>query len=151
MKSIRSRAPSASSALVRRIMQATPSQDTHPEMVFRSAIHREGLRFRKKRRPEPSLKCTADVVFPTQRICVFIDGCFWHGCPLHFNVPRINKSWWAEKIADNRKRDRRQTQLLQSLGWTVLRLWEHQVYDDLPATVRQICTLVADRTNNLEK
>jgi DNA mismatch endonuclease (patch repair protein) len=72
-------------------------------------------------------KCTADVVFTKQRLCVFVDGCFWHGCPIHFRVPNTNRDWWAEKIQDNKQRDSMQSIRLRGAGWTVMRFWEHEL------------------------
>lgn len=127
MSSIRFRAPRASSALVRRVMQANTGRETRPEQTVRRFLHRCGLRFRKNLRPLPALRCAADIVFPRAKLCIFIDGCFWHGCPKHFRVPASNSAWWAEKIEANRVRDRRNDQLLKRGGWRVIRLWEHEV------------------------
>ncbi|MGH8590190.1 MAG: very short patch repair endonuclease [Gammaproteobacteria bacterium] len=125
--SIRSRAPKASSQLVRRVMQANTGKTTEPERKLRSIVHRMGLRFRADARPDPSLRCKADLVFRRCKVCVFVDGCYWHGCAVHFAVPRQNGPWWAEKIADNRSRDMKRTSELEALGWTVIRLWEHDL------------------------
>ncbi len=127
MSSIRTRAPSASSALVRRVMQANRSVDTLVEVLLRSALHQRGLRFRKHANVDPSLKCRADIVFRRARICVFIDGCYWHGCPKHFHAPKANRAWWLEKIADNRQRDGRKSAALRRRGWVVIRIWEHEL------------------------
>lgn len=109
-------------------MQANRPQDTKPEILLRSALHRAGLRFRKDVRPLANRKVgRADVVFSRAKVCVFLDGCFWHGCPRHFSVPKCNGAWWREKIADNRVRDRRKTRQLRRAGWRVLRLWEHDL------------------------
>lgn len=125
--SIRARAPVAASPSVRRLMQSNVNRTSTPERLLRSLIHRSGLRFRVNCRPEPSLRCTADVVFRRSKICVFVDGCYWHGCPTHFVVPRTNTDWWAEKILDNSRRDAIQTSRLESLGWLVIRVWEHEL------------------------
>ena len=138
MPSIRSRAPSASSDRVRRGMQSVPSIDSGVELARRSRLHGDGLRFRKDTRPEPSLRCKADIVFRRAKVCVFVDGCFWHGCSRHFRCPKTNAAWWREKIDDNVARDQRQTDLLTSRGWTVIRLWEHEVSDDLLGCTGQI-------------
>lgn len=127
MSSIRSRAPVASSPTVRRAMKAVPSGDTRPEIRLRSTLFRLGMRFRKNNRPESDLRVSADIVFPKERVCVFIDGCYWHGCPDHFKPPKTNRDWWIEKIQDNHERDLRQTAQLRKRGWSVIRLWEHQV------------------------
>ena len=125
MACIRKRAPKASSAAVRRVMLENVGRETHPEKVLRSALFRAGLRFRKNYSPLPAQRITVDIAFPRHRFCVFVDGCFWHGCPLHFCVPKSHSAWWREKIDDNRQRDLRQTRLLKRRGWSVLRIWEH--------------------------
>jgi DNA mismatch endonuclease (patch repair protein) len=127
MSSIRSRAPVASSPTVRRVMQANVGRETTAERAARRALYAAGLRYREDIRPEPGLRCTADIVFPRQRVCVFIDGCFWHACPEHFAAPKMNSAWWTEKILANVERDARQTSLLRERGWTVVRFWEHEV------------------------
>jgi DNA mismatch endonuclease, patch repair protein len=135
MNSLRSRAPSASSALIRRVMQANTGRETRPEKTVRRFLHRTGLRFRKDLRPVPALRCAADLVFPRAKVCIFIDGCFWHGCPKHFCVPGSNSAWWAEKIEANRVRDRRNDAYLKREGWQVIRLWEHEVSSKVLATL----------------
>ena len=141
--SIRSRAPHASSAIVRRVMRANISRDTGPERLLRSALHRSGFRFRKEFCPVPGVRCKADIVFPRQRVCIFVDGCFWHGCRLHFGMPKTNAAWWTEKIAANMARDRRQTELLREEGWQVVRIWEHDLSESrIGDTVRKIGSLL---------
>ncbi len=121
------RAPAASSQDVRRRMQSVLRKDTRPELLLRSGLHRLGLRFRKDYRPIRLLRCTADVVFPRQKVCVFVDGCFWHGCPLHHDAPKTNAKWWAEKVKNTARRDQERTKYLRDYGWTVIRLWEHDL------------------------
>lgn len=131
--SIRSRAPKASSAVVRRVMQANTGRTTAPERTLRTMLHCMGLRYRVDARPEPSLRCSADLVFRQSKVCVFVDGCYWHGCSEHFAVPKRNAAWWAEKIADNCRRDVKRTAELKALGWIVIRLWEHDLLADAVA------------------
>lgn len=126
-RSIRSRAPRASSEATRRIMQANVGRETEPDRVLRREIYRRGMRFWKYRRPVTAVRCEADIVFPRQRVCVFVDGCFWHGCPVHFRTPKTNSEWWSEKIAANRTRDRRQATHLREAGWYVVRVWTHDL------------------------
>jgi DNA mismatch endonuclease (patch repair protein) len=143
MKSIRARAPRASSPAVRRVMQANRSFDTALEALLRSELHRSGLRFRKHRTVDARVKCKADIIFPRAQVCVFVDGCYWHGCPKHFRTPSVHSAWWNEKIADNRQRDRRKTAALRRQGWTVIRVWEHQISDKgVPSIARAISTVV---------
>lgn len=84
-------------------------------------------------------------MFTGAKVCVFIDGCFWHGCPRHFSLPKTNSAWWQEKVDDNRSRDRRQSRMLRSAGWRVVRIWEHEVNPDrLSRLVERIERLVRD-------
>ncbi len=108
-------------------MQANVGRPTQIEFVVSRTLRRLHLRFRRRTRPVASLRCTPDFVLRTQRACVFIDGCFWHGCPKHFTLPKANAEWWAEKIEANRERDRRQGRELAERSWAVVRIWEHEV------------------------
>jgi DNA mismatch endonuclease (patch repair protein) len=125
--SIRSRAPSASSPAVRRVMIANRSSNTAPERLLRSVLFKAGVRFRLNVRPVSNLKCKADIVVRSRHLCVFVDGCFWHGCLKHFVCPKTNSSWWKEKIAATKCRDRTQSARLRAAGWNVIRIWEHEV------------------------
>ena len=107
-------------------MQGNRSRDTKPELAVRSAVHRRGLRFRVSVRPQPEFPRTADLVLRKSRIAVFVDGCYWHGCPEHHTQPATNAEYWADKIARNIERDAETTDYLQRSGWTVLRFWEHE-------------------------
>ena len=111
-------------------MQANRSFDSGSEALLRSKLHRLGLRFRKHVNVDPAVKCRADITFKNARVCVFVDGCFWHGCPKHFRGPKTNRAWWAEKISDNRARDRRKTAALHRRAWKVIRIWEHDLTAD---------------------
>lgn len=121
-------------------MRANVGRVTAPEQLLRSALHTAGFRFRIDVRPEQELRCTADIVFPKAKVCVFVDGCFWHGCAKHFDVPKTNSAWWNEKISANRKRDVKQAKLLRQKGWRVIRVWEHQI---APRLVPRIVARVA--------
>lgn len=117
----------ASSAANRKTMQANRSRDTRPELAVRSAVHALGLRYRVALRPVPGVRRTADLVFTRARVAVFLDGCFWHGCPEHFHMPATNAAYWGPKIAANAARDAQTDQILGAEGWLVLRFWEHVV------------------------
>jgi DNA mismatch endonuclease (patch repair protein) len=124
-------------------MQSVLRKDTAPEMLLRSGLHRLGLRFRKDCRPIPSLRCTADIVFPRQKVCIFVDGCFWHRCPRHHDAPKTNAEWWAEKVSNTVRRDRERTKCLRKGGWTVIRLWEHDVAgDNLARSIKLVAAAV---------
>ncbi|WP_084229625.1 very short patch repair endonuclease [Mycobacterium sherrisii] len=116
----------ASSAGVRASMQANKGRDTKPEVALRSAVHALGLRYRVSTRPLKGLRRTADMVFPRARVAVFLDGCFWHGCPDHHTVAVTNRKFWADKVVQNRARDRDTDQRLEEAGWLSVRVWEHE-------------------------
>ena len=112
-------------------MRGNRKTGSSPEVRLRSALHRRGFRFRKN----PLLRVGGitvrpDVVFTRHRVAVFVDGCFWHGCPAHGNTPRANTDYWIPKLARNRARDDLVTTTLQNAGWTVLRIWEHETVDE---------------------
>jgi DNA mismatch endonuclease (patch repair protein) len=116
----------ATSPAVRAVMRANRSRDTRPETRIRSRLHAMGLRYRVSQRPIPELRRTADVVFRPIRLAVFIDGCYWHGCPDHHRPARINSEFWRTKIEVNRQRDSETDRLLTEAGWHVIRVWEHE-------------------------
>jgi DNA mismatch endonuclease (patch repair protein) len=105
-------------------MQRTPRRDTPCELAVRSAVHALGLRFRVDW-PLPGTRRRADLAFTRAKVAVFVDGCFWHGCPQHVTWPTANAEWWRSKIRTNMRRDRDTDALLRERGWTVLRCWEH--------------------------
>ncbi|GEK03809.1 hypothetical protein TNCT1_60850 [Streptomyces sp. 1-11] len=107
-------------------MQAIRSRDTKPEKLIRQLVHAQGLRYRVAARPLPDLRRTADMVFRPAKVAVFIDGCYWHGCPEHYVPPRTNPRYWSEKVLRNVQRDRDTDQHLEQAGWLVLRFWEHE-------------------------
>src|SRR4051794_5948366 len=118
----RSSAPPPSSIDVQRRMRSTRQRDTPCELALRSAAHRLGLRYRVDWQL-PGTRRRADLAFPRAKVLVFVDGCFWHGCPRHGTWPRANSSWWRDKILSNKRRDRDTTARARGLGWTVLRVW----------------------------
>ena len=120
------RAPGSSSPSVSRRMHNTPQRDTPVEMQVRSRLHRRGLRFRVDRTIPGVTRSRPDLVFTKERVAVFLDGCFWHSCPVHGTTPHANRDWWLEKLAANVERDRRHDRELRTAGWLVLRFWEHE-------------------------
>jgi DNA mismatch endonuclease, patch repair protein len=117
--------PGSSSASASTRMSAARRRDTAPELALRRELHRRGRRFRVVAKVPGNNRRTIDVAFPRHRVAVFVDGCFWHGCPLHGTAPAANGRWWATKLAANVARDLDTTRLLTDAGWTVLRIWEH--------------------------
>ncbi len=116
-------------------MQAIRSRDTRPELLLRRELHQRGLRYRVATRPVPTLRRTADVVFTRWRVAVFVDGCFWHACPVHSRMPTVNEHYWSPKLARNVARDAETTSALTAAGWTVLRFWEHENIADIADAV----------------
>lgn len=107
-------------------MRRQRTRDTAAEVELRRRLHAIGLRFRLHRRPVPHLRRTVDIVFGPAHVAVFVDGCYWHGCPVHGTWPKANEAWWRAKIEANQARDRDTDERLTSAGWTVLRVWEHE-------------------------
>lgn len=122
-------------------MSRIRGRDTKPELLLRSALWRRGLRFRTKNR----LRGRPDIVFPTERIAVFVDGCFWHRCPEHQTKPAANAEFWDKKLSGNVERDRRADEILQTDGWSVVRIWEHEVERDLEAVTGRVQALVLEK------
>jgi DNA mismatch endonuclease (patch repair protein) len=107
-------------------MQSNRGRDTAPELALRSAVHALGLRYRVSARPLPALRRSADLVFTRAKLAVFLDGCFWHGCPEHHTVASTNAAYWADKVTSNQRRDVETDRQLEEAGWRVLRFWEHE-------------------------
>jgi DNA mismatch endonuclease, patch repair protein len=110
-------------------MAATAQRDNKLERRLRSELHRRGLRFRLHRQVLAGSRRTVDITFPGPRVAVFVDGCFWHGCPEHGTWPKANGEWWRSKILTNASRDRDTNERLRSAGWQVVRIWEHVSVD----------------------
>jgi DNA mismatch endonuclease (patch repair protein) len=116
-------------------MKGNRKKDTGPELALRRELHRRGLRYRVHSVPDPSLGCQADIVVRRARLAIFVDGCFWHGCPEHGVRPRSNADYWAKKIARNIARDGRNDAALRARGWRVVRVWEHERPGDAAAQI----------------
>ncbi len=120
----RNPAPSSKTALAR--MKAAKPRDTAPEKALRSALHKKGLRYRIDAKPIKELNRKADIVFQHVKVAVFVDGCFWHGCPIHGTQAKANAEFWKNKIKQNQIRDANTNQILKKAGWKVIRVWEHE-------------------------
>jgi DNA mismatch endonuclease (patch repair protein) len=116
-------------------MSRTAQRNNQHELALRSLLHARGLRFRIHAHALEGSRRTIDIAFPTPRVAVFVDGCFWHGCPVHGTSPKNNAAWWRAKIDANVARDRDTDRRLREAGWAVVRVWEHE---DLVAAVGRI-------------
>lgn len=106
-------------------MSAARRKDTKPELDLRRILHARGLRYRVTYPVPGARRRTIDVAFTRSKVAVFVDGCFWHGCPEHATQPRANSAWWRQKLDGNMARDAGTDKILADQGWIVLRFWEH--------------------------
>lgn len=118
------------------LMSRVRGKDSAAERFLRSALHAEGLRFRLHRR---TARIAVDIVFPRPKVAVFVDGCFWHGCPEHKTFPKTNQNYWLPKLKENKERDIQQTAQLRAAGWRVFRVWEHEC---IPPDRRVVASIV---------
>lgn len=107
-------------------MSTLARKDTKPELLLRREVHARGLRFRVQSKVPGNRRRTIDIAFTRVKLGVYVDGCFWHGCPDHHVQPRTNSEWWGWKVERNQARDRDTDRLLADSGWTVIRIWEHE-------------------------
>jgi len=140
-RSRRKKSASAKSRLTKsEQMRRVRTSGTQPELVARKALWRLGYRYRLHTR----LPGSPDLCFPRARIVVFIDGCFWHGCPIHYSAPATRAEFWSAKLRENIERDRRADQTLSRLRWTVIRIWEHEVEQDAAAAISRIASAIEE-------
>ena len=121
-----------------KIMSAIRSKNTKPEVLLRKALWAKGLRFRIHYGKEK-----IDIAFPSKKLAIFVDGCFWHGCPIHSHLPKSHKDYWHPKLRRNIERDKAKNERLESEGWTVLRFWEHDL--------TEVSNVISEIENALEK
>lgn len=119
-------------------MSLQARRDTQPELALRRALHARGYRYRVDWALPGMPRRRADIAFTRRHVAIFIDGCFWHSCPVHKTAPGTNSQWWAQKLAKNESRDRETDEYLRDKGWTVLRFWEHEPVDDVVRRVEDM-------------
>lgn len=127
------------STVAGRHLSGRRKESTAPEIALRQALHAAGARFRLH--PRLAKGCTPDIVLASRHLAVFVDGCFWHGCPEHGRKSPWagpNAELWATKMQRNRERDERSTQLAKELGWTVVRVWECEVRNGPDTVAAQV-------------
>ena len=137
-KDVKHLRPLAASPETHRKMAAVGRRDTPQEMAIRKALFQAGCRYRVQFRPLADHRWTADIAFTRARVLVFVDGCYWHGCPIHGSIPKSNGEWWTAKIGRNVERDCEATRVLTERGWTVLRIWSHEKPADAAQAVLQV-------------
>ena len=125
-----------------RLMSRVGSKDTGIEVAVRRTVHARGLRYRKNDRRLPG---TPDITFSGPKVAVFVDGDFWHGWDFE-NKRRKLPAYWVEKIEANQRRDRKSSTELTEMGWLVIRVWGHEVLDDVEAVADRIESAVRVRT-----
>jgi len=130
--------PNASSPSVQSRMSRQRQRDTGPEVALRRELHRRGLRFRVGRAPLPGFRSMADIVFGPTKVAIYVDGCFWHSCPIHATKPSANAAWWEAKLRRNVERDRAGDAALREAGWEVVRIWEHESPDQAAERVEAV-------------
>lgn len=135
--------PGSSSPALSSRMSRAKRRDTAPEMLLRRELHRRGRHFRVVMKVPGNNRRTIDIAFPRQKLAVFVDGCFWHGCPDHGTAPTANSQWWQQKLAANVARDRDTDRLLDRAGWSVVRVWEHEPLDDAADRVEEALVVVS--------
>lgn len=123
--------PTPASPAASAIMRANRSSDTGPELRLRRLLHAAGLRYRVNYaiRVDDGRRISLDIAFTRGKLAIFVDGCFWHSCPLHGSVPKNNPNYWPAKLKRNVERDQESTRRLQLAGWEVVRCWEHESPD----------------------
>ena len=129
--------PNPTDMAARTRMRSNRRVDTKPEVKLRSLLHRRGLRFRKDyliRLPNRR-RVYVDVAFTKKKVAVFVDGCFWHSCPQHGTMPKSNQDYWIPKLRQNVERDRDVNWRLREVGWSVIRIWEHESLEEATATI----------------
>lgn len=122
-------------------MSRIRSKNTSPELIIRKMLFSRGI---KGYRIHYDLPGKPDITFIRKRIVIFIDGCFWHRCPIDFQEPESKKGFWIKKINSNVARDKEVNKKLESLGWCVVRFWEHEVKKDPESVIKKIIELIND-------
>lgn len=119
-------------------MSRIRGKDTKPEILLRKSLWKKGFRYRTHYK----LPGKPDVVFVARKIAIFVDGCFWHGCPVHGVRPKTNAAFWEKKIQSAIDRDKKNKLLLEKDGWRVLHYWEHEIEEDLDGLIKELVRLL---------
>lgn len=122
----------------RKNMQAIKSQSKLENKVTKALWHK-GIRFRKN---VSGLYGKPDIAIKKYKVVIFIDSCFWHVCPLHFNEPKSNSDYWNKKLRRNQERDKEVNQYYEKADWNIMRLWEHEFKNDFEKAVKKITDFI---------
>ncbi|MEB1809735.1 MAG: very short patch repair endonuclease [Bacillaceae bacterium] len=122
----------------RKNMQAIKSKSKLEEIVSKE-LWKRGIRYRRNVK---TLKGKPDIAIKKYKVVVFIDSCFWHGCPIHGNIPKTNRDYWVNKITRNKERDESVNAYYLENSWNVMRVWEHEIKEDLNEVVDRIESFV---------
>lgn len=147
IKATRERGPEASSQAAHNRMVANRSKNTKPELALRSLLHRRGFRFRVDRAPLAGVRFRADVVFGSERIAVFVDGCYWHACPVHGTQSKTNSAFWIDKLETNQRRDEAINAMLIDHDWWPIRVWEHEPVELAALRIERAIAIVRGSEN----
>lgn len=143
-----STAMTSSSKEASRRMKKVRRTGTSAEMELRRALHARGLRYRVDAPVLSDKRRRVDIAFISARVAVFVDGCFWHGCPEHATWPASNADFWRQKIEANQRRDRDTDARLREAGWQVLRVWEHEDPEPMAMHIETLVRAVRSRAGS---
>jgi len=127
-----------------KIMSKIKTMDTGIEKILRSALWFRGHRYRV----QYGIEGKPDIAFPKQKIAIFCDGCYWHGCPKCRKIPESNKEFWLKKFEINKKRAVKVNKLLKEKGWIILRFWGHEIKQKLEEVVLKIESILQETSKN---
>lgn len=139
------RNPPPSSEVTTKVMKSNKGKDTGPELTLRKALRDSGFpgyRINWKKAPG-----RPDITYPGRKVAIFVNGCFWHRCP-HCNLPlpKSHTDFWQQKFDRNIARDRKKTEELEALGWTVVTVWECEIKKDLPSVISRLIEIIEGHT-----
>lgn len=117
---------------------------TSPELLLRKALWKEGIRYNLK----SGLPGQPDIIIKKFVTVIFVDGCFWHMCPKHFVKPKTREEFWETKISGNVERDKKNNKKLSGMGWTVIRIWEHEIKEDLQSAVDKVIQAIEEKNKS---
>lgn len=131
-------------------MSRIRGRDTSHEITLRKALFREGYRYSLNYRFK-YMNFIPDIVMVSRKTCIFLDGCFWHRCPICYRPPKSNKRFWISKATRNVERDKQQNTHLKENGWKVIRVWEHALKKDFESTFKNVVEKIEESSKYKKK